>query len=126
MNLGPYDVRDVENADGIAESSPKKNWIYCTTRNVTKFAKFWMNKSKVGQNTYIKTWYGLVSVNIKLQKYYLNMNPACSACLCEWMTQMRGFVYYTHTEAHATLVVFSASATSIYEHIHEHFTISFE
>ncbi len=25
--------------------------------------------------------YGLVSINIKLQKHYLNMNPACSASL---------------------------------------------
>ncbi len=63
-------------------------------------------------------WYGLVPVNINMQKYYLNMNP-----LCEWMMQMHGFVYYTHTEAHATL---SRGAFSLHEHIHEHFTISFE
>ncbi len=34
--VGPYDFRDVENADGIAESS-HKNGIYCISRNVTKF-----------------------------------------------------------------------------------------
>ncbi len=38
-------------------------------------------------------WYGLVSVNIKQQKYYLNMNPACSACLCmnEWHRRVFSF-----------------------------------
>ncbi len=38
--------RDVENTDRIAESSQKKGGIYCITRNVTTFVKFWMNKSK--------------------------------------------------------------------------------
>ncbi len=52
------------------------------TRNVTEFAKFGMDKSKLGQYSSIKTWYGLVSVNIKPQKDYLNVTPACSACLC--------------------------------------------
>ncbi len=33
--LGPYDFRDAENADGIAESS-HKNGIYSLTRNVTE------------------------------------------------------------------------------------------
>ncbi len=44
------------------------NWIYCIVRNVTEFVKFWMNKSKVGQYTYNKMRYVLVSVNIKLYK----------------------------------------------------------
>ncbi len=66
MLLGLYDFCDAENVDGITESS-HKNGIYCITRNVTEFSKFWMNKSEVGQYTYIKTWYGLVSVNIKPQ-----------------------------------------------------------
>ncbi len=34
---GPYDFHYAENTDGITES--------------TEFAKFWMNKSKVGQYT---------------------------------------------------------------------------
>ncbi len=83
-------------------------------QDVTKFAKFLKNKSKVGQKTYIKTRYGLVSVNIKPQKDYLNMNPTCSACLCvnEWRRCAVSFT--THTEVHMTLAVLSASATSIY------------
>ncbi len=40
--VGPYDFRDTENADGIAESS-HKNGIYSLTRNVTEFVKVWMN-----------------------------------------------------------------------------------
>ncbi len=53
---------DVENPDGIAESS-HKHGIYCITRNVTEFAKFWMDKWKVGQ--------------------YLNQNAAwTSVCEC--------------------------------------------
>ncbi len=78
-------------------------------------------------------WYELVSVTIKLQKYYLNMICMFCVSLCEWMAQTRGFIYYTHTEAHVTLTVFSASAASIYEHMniisrdcYEHFTFSFE
>ncbi len=80
---GPYDLCDAE--------SSHKNRIYWITQNVTDINKFCMYTSKVGQ---YKMRYGLVSVNIKLQKYHLNMNPACSACLCEWMAQTRGFVYY--------------------------------
>ncbi len=49
-NIGPYDFHDVENADGITESS-HRNRIYHITRNVTEFAKFWMDTSKVGQCT---------------------------------------------------------------------------
>ncbi len=40
--IGPYDFRDAENADGIAESS-HKNGIYSLTRNVTEFVKVWKN-----------------------------------------------------------------------------------
>ncbi len=58
-----------------------------------------------------------MSVNIKLQTDYLNMNPACSACLNvnEWCRRVVS--YYTHTEACVTLVVFSASSASIYEYM---------
>ncbi len=49
-NVGPYDFRNAENVDGIAESIHKPR-IYCITRNVMEFAKFWMDKSKVGQYT---------------------------------------------------------------------------
>ncbi len=47
QNVGPYDFRDAENVDGIAESS-HKNGIYSLTWNVTEFVKVWMNYSKVG------------------------------------------------------------------------------
>ncbi len=40
--VGPYDFRDAEKADGIAESS-HKNRSYSLMRNVTQFVKFWMN-----------------------------------------------------------------------------------
>ncbi len=42
LYLGPYDFRDAENVDGIAESS-QKNRIYSLTRNVTECVKVWMN-----------------------------------------------------------------------------------
>ncbi len=42
LTIGPYDFRDAENTDGIAESS-HKNGIYSLTRNVTEFVKVWMN-----------------------------------------------------------------------------------
>ncbi len=45
-----YDFHDAENVDGIAKSS-HKNRIYCIMQNATEFAKFWMNKSKVGKYT---------------------------------------------------------------------------
>jgi len=48
--LGPYDFRDAENVDGIAESS-RKNGIYYIRRNVTEFVKFLMNELKTGQYT---------------------------------------------------------------------------
>lgn len=37
-------------------------------RNVTKIAKFWTDKSKVGQFTQIRSEYGLESVNTEPQK----------------------------------------------------------
>ncbi len=40
--LGLYDFRNAENADGIAESS-HKNGIYSLTRKVTEFVKVWIN-----------------------------------------------------------------------------------
>ncbi len=40
--VGPYDFRDAENTDGIAESS-HKNGIYSLTWNVTECVKVWMN-----------------------------------------------------------------------------------
>jgi len=40
--LGPYDFRNAQSADRIAESS-HKNRIYSLTRNVTEFIKVWMN-----------------------------------------------------------------------------------
>ncbi len=42
QSLGPYDFRDAENVDRIAESS-HKNGIYSLTRNVMEFVKVWMN-----------------------------------------------------------------------------------
>ncbi len=42
FHLGPYDFRDAENADGIAESS-HKNRIYSLTWNVMEFVKVWIN-----------------------------------------------------------------------------------
>ncbi len=44
--------------------------------------------------------YELVYVNIKMQKYDLNINPACSVSLGMHEWRRRGFVYYTNTEAH--------------------------
>ncbi len=41
--IGPYDFRDAE--------SYHKNGIYSIKSNVTEFAKFWLDKSKVGQYT---------------------------------------------------------------------------
>ncbi len=41
-SVEPYDFHDAKNMAGIAESS-HKNGIYCITRNVTEFVKFWMN-----------------------------------------------------------------------------------
>ncbi len=40
--VGPYDFRDAENADGIAEYS-HKNGIYSLMWNVTEFVKVRMN-----------------------------------------------------------------------------------
>ncbi len=77
-----------------------------------------------------------MSVNIKLHKNSLNMNPACSAS-CEWMEQMHCFVYYTHTEAlDARGVLFSLCRLNVWVHeqyqemllnsLNEHFTIYFK
>ncbi len=101
---------DVENPDGIAESS-HKHGIYCITRNVTEFAKFWMDKWKVGQYTWIKMQHGLVSVNVKPKKNYLNMNPTCSARLCvnEWHRCAVSFtihILYTYSALRITLWAF--------------------
>lgn len=46
----PYDFHDAENAERIMESS-NKNGVYCITQNVVEFAKFWMDKLKVGQHS---------------------------------------------------------------------------
>ncbi len=42
LYIGPYDFRNAENADRIAESSHKKG-IYRLKRNVTEFVKVWKN-----------------------------------------------------------------------------------
>ncbi len=114
--VGPYDIHDAENADGIMESS-NKNLICCIAQNVAECAKFWMDKLKVSQHSSIKMRYGLVSVNIKLKINYLNMNPAYSACRCvnEWRRCAVSFT--TYTEAHVMLAMFSASVASVYEYM---------
>ncbi len=58
-------------------------------------------------NQKITLKYGLVSVNIKPQKYHLKMNPACSACLCvnEW--HRHAVVFTTHILKHVMLAVIS-------------------
>ncbi len=38
-------------------------------------------------------------------------------CACVWMAQMRGIIYYTHTEAHVMLTVLSSSAASTDEYM---------
>ncbi len=43
--LWPNDFRDVENVNGVVESS-HKNGIYVKKRNVTEFSEFWMNQKK--------------------------------------------------------------------------------
>ncbi len=42
----------MQKMEGIAESS-HKNGIYCITQNVMEFSNFWMDKSKIGQYTWI-------------------------------------------------------------------------
>ncbi len=81
-----------------------KMGYYCIKCNVMEFGSFWMNK---GQDTKIKTRYGLVSVNIKLQKYYLNGNPACLCVSC--VNECEFNWLHTYWSAHDT---FSASTTS--------------
>ncbi len=46
--------------------------------------------------------YGLVSINIKPQKHYLNMNPACSASLLMNDRRAVSFTAHIHTRAHVT------------------------
>ncbi len=55
-DIEPYDFCDVENVDWIVESS-HKNGIYCITRSVTEFAKFWMDTSKVDQKPWQKYFF---------------------------------------------------------------------
>ncbi len=62
---GPMISTMQKNTDWFVESSHKNGMSI--TLNVTEYATFWMNKSKEGQYTWIKTQYGLVSVNIKPQ-----------------------------------------------------------
>ncbi len=61
--------------------------------------------------------YGLVSIHIKPQKHYLNMNPACSASLLMNDRCAVSFTAHMHTEARLMLAVFSASAVSLNEDI---------
>ncbi len=58
--------------------------------NVMEFANIWNNKSKVARYTWIKPWYELVSVNIKLQKHYIWILHVLHVCVSEWIAQMRG------------------------------------
>ncbi len=59
-----------------------------------------------------------MSVNIKRQNtIYIWILDVLRVSVL--VTQMCGFVYYTHTEARVMLAVFSASAASIY-FVHEH------
>lgn len=69
--------------DGMAEFSHKSG-IYRITQNITGFLQNF--ESLKSRSVQIKWQYGLLSVNTKLQKDYLNMNPVCLACLCvtEW------------------------------------------
>ncbi len=62
----PYDFRDAENADGIAESS-HKNWILQFNAECHRMCQS-LDESKVGHYTYITSRYGLVFVNITPQK----------------------------------------------------------
>ncbi len=78
--LGPYDFHDAENTDGIVESS-HKNGIYSLMQNVTEFSQSLEELIKSMSLNENKSRYGLESVNIKPQKDYLNMNPACCMCL---------------------------------------------
>ncbi len=52
--------------------------------------------------------YGLVSINIKPQKHYLNMNPACSASLLMNDTDVRFHLLHTYILKRVMLAVFSA------------------
>ncbi len=65
----------------------------------------------------VQTLNGLVSVNIKRQNEYLNMNPACSACLCVNKWRRRADLFTTQILNHVTLAVISASGISLKEDI---------
>ncbi len=93
---------NVENVDRIAKSI-HRNGIYGITWYVTDFVNVWMN--------------GLVSVNIKRQNDYLNMNPACSACLCVNTWRRCADLFTTQILKHVTLAVISASGISLKEDI---------
>ncbi len=79
--LGPYDFRDAENTDVIAESS-HKNGIYSLTWNVTEFCQS-------------------LDELIKSRSLHLNQiaiwNPGFMESVSVWMEQTRGFVYFTYT-----------------------------
>ncbi len=42
----------MQKIEGIVKSS-HKNGVYCITQNVMEFSNFWMDKSKIGQYTWI-------------------------------------------------------------------------
>ncbi len=60
------------------------------------------------------------SVNIKMQKDGLNMNPACSVSLGVYEWQRPGFVYYTNTEAHVNSRWCSRGCESLHENLQFH------
>ncbi len=64
------------------------------SQNVAKFE--WMNQKQCCKS--LKSWHGLVFVNTKPQKDYLNIKSVCSA----WSS----FIYFTHTEERVMLLVF--------------------
>jgi len=59
----------------------------------------------------------VVYVYIKLQNDYLNINPACSACLCvnERRRRAVSLKVTSHTEARVTLALLSDSTASRYD-----------
>ncbi len=59
----------------------------------------------------------LVSINIKRQKHYLNMNPVCSSSLLMNDTDVRFHLLHTYILKRVMLAVFSASAVSLNEDI---------
>ncbi len=53
-------------------------------------------------------WTSIYVINIKLQKHYLNMNPACSASLLMNDTDVRFHLLHTYILERVMLMVFSA------------------